>query len=243
VLAIAVEQAGRWHLHGQSLGISVNVGTVDVVDATFPNFVEEVLARNQLPASLLTIEITEDSVIEDPVRTAQIVARLRQFGTKVSIDDFGAGYASLSLLRELDLDELKLDKSLVDEVDTSSRQKALVRAAVGLAHALGLSLVAEGVESADAWRELQLLDCDVAQGYLVSRPLSAIDLEAWLEAQRRRLPTNRPAPVVLRSPVPVVPSPTYVPPLRRRPRTLPAQQWAAHPPASLPAPAVTRAAS
>ncbi len=243
VLAIAVEQAGRWHAQGESLGISVNVGTVDVVDATFPNFVEEVLARNHLPAALLTIEITEDSVIEDPVRTAQIVARLRQLGTKVSIDDFGAGYASLSLLRELDLDELKLDKSLVDEVDTSSRQKALVRAAVGLAHALGLSLVAEGVESADAWRELQLLDCDVAQGYLVSRPLSNPDLQAWLEAQRRRLPTNRPAPAALRSPVLAVPNPTYVPPLRRRPRALPAQAWAAHPPASLPAPAVTQAAS
>ena len=243
VLAIAVEQAGRWHGLGQSLGISVNVGTVDVVDATFPNFVEEVLARNKLPAALLTIEITEDSVIEDPVRTAQVVARLRQLGAKVSIDDFGAGYASLSLLRELDLDELKLDKSLVDEVDTSSRQKALVRAAVGLAHALGLSLVAEGVETADAWRELQLLDCDVAQGYLVSRPLSALDLQAWLEAQRRRLPTNRPAPIALRSASPVVPNPTYVPPLRRRPRTLPAQAWAAHPPASLPTPIVTQVAS
>jgi diguanylate cyclase len=243
VLAIAVEQAGRWHLQGQSLGISVNVGTVDVVDATFPNFVEEVLARHQLPAALLTIEITEDSVIEDPVRTAQIVARLRQFGTKVSIDDFGAGYASLSLLRELDLDELKLDKSLVDEVDTSSRQKALVRAAVGLAHALGLSLVAEGVESADAWRELQLLDCDVAQGYLVSRPLSALDLQAWLEAQRRRLPTNRPLQTVPRPSIAAVANPTFVPALRRRPRTLPAQAWAAHPPASLPAPIATRTAS
>ena len=191
VLSIAVEQAGVWHAYGRSLGVSVNVGSVDVVDSTFPSFVEELLTLHRLPAALLTIEITEDSVIEDPVRTANVVARLRKLGTRVSIDDFGAGYASLSLLRKLDLDELKLDKSLVDEIATSSRQKALVRAAVGLAHALGLSLVAEGVETADAWRELQLLDCDVAQGYLVSRPLSPADLDDWLQLHRQRPVSNQ----------------------------------------------------
>ncbi len=215
VLAMAVEQAGSWHAEGDSLGVAVNVGTADVVDATLPDFVEELLQRFSLPAALLTIEITEDSVIQDPVRTKEVVARLRKLGAKVSIDDFGAGYASLSLLRELDLDELKLDKSLVDNVDMSGRQKALVRAAVGLAHALGLSLVAEGVESIEAWRELQLLDCDVAQGYLVSRPLCPVDLRAWLEAQRRR-----------RHPVAKIGSP-HVPAIRRRQRTLPAQAWAA----------------
>ena len=215
VLAMAVEQAGTWHAEGDSLGVAVNVGSGDVVDPTLPGFVEELLQRFALPAALLTIEITEDSVIQDPVRTKEVVARLRKLGAKVSIDDFGAGYASLSLLRELDLDELKLDKSLVDNVDLSGRQKALVRAAVGLAHALGLSLVAEGVESIEAWRELQLLDCDVAQGYLVSRPLCPVDLRAWLEAQRRRRqPANKLGP-------------PQIPASRRRQRTLPAQAWAA----------------
>jgi diguanylate cyclase len=244
VLTKAVTQAGLWHARGESLGISVNVGTADVVDSTFPSFVEQQLSRHRLPTALLTIEITEDSVIEDPIRTAQIVAQLRKLGTKVSIDDFGAGYASLSLLRELDLDELKLDKSLVDDIDTSSRQKALVRAAVGLAHALGLSLVAEGVESADAWRALQLLDCDVAQGYLVSRPMCAADLSAWLQIQRRRQPTNQQPTNVVR-PIAVPAAMAHpVPSIRRRTRPLPAQAWAAQLPAPTGSPvsAVTRVA-
>jgi diguanylate cyclase len=244
VLAKAVTQAGLWHARGETLGISVNVGTADVVDSMFPSFVEQQLTRHRLPAALLTIEITEDSVIEDPVRTAQIVAQLRKLGVKVSIDDFGAGYASLSLLRELDLDELKLDKSLVDDIDTSSRQKALVRAAVGLAHALGLSLVAEGVESADAWRALQLLDCDIAQGYLVSRPLSAGDLSAWLDTQRRRQPTNhQPSNAMRPAAVPATMA-NPVQSIRRRTRPLPAQAWAAQLPTphGSPVPVVTRAA-
>ena len=204
------------------------MGSVDVVDSTFPSFVEELLTRHRLPSALLTIEITEDSVIEDPVRTANVVARLRKLGTRVSIDDFGAGYASLSLLRELDLDELKLDKSLVDEIATSSRQKALVRAAVGLAHALGLSLVAEGVETADAWRQLQLLDCDVAQGYLVSRPLSPADLNDWLQLHRQRPVSNQAESRVSR---PFAPPPAILDRTRSsistygRPVALPTQGW------------------
>jgi diguanylate cyclase len=224
VLSLAVQQAGLWHLEDESLGVAVNVGSADLADHRFPTYVEEVLARHKLPAGLLTIEITEDSVIKDPVRTAEVVARLRKMGINVSIDDFGAGYASLSLLRELDLDELKLDKSLVEKVDSSNRQKALVRAAVDLAHALGLRLVAEGVETAEAWRDLQLLDCDVAQGYLVSRPLTPIDLRIWMNEQRRR-----------RNPA-VSPSAQLIPAIRRRQRTLPPQAWASVSGSLLPAP-------
>lgn len=220
VLASALEQASRWHAAGTMVNLAVNVGSADVVDPAFPDVVESLLRRYNVPAPMLTIEITEDAVIEDPVRTKDVVARIRALGARVSIDDFGAGYASLSLLRELDLDELKLDKSLVDDVDTSGRQKALVRAAVGLAHALGLSLVAEGVESADAWRELQLLDCDVAQGYLVSRPLNSVDLYAWLDAQQRRRHVDE-GPAIR----------------RRQNHALPTQAWAAAPlPAPLPPP-------
>jgi diguanylate cyclase len=181
IITMAIEQAGRWRADGRHLGVAVNVGSADLMDEAFPDMIGSLVRRNGLPSGMLTIEITEDSVIEDPVRTANVVAMIRSMGIKVSIDDFGAGYASLSHLRELDVDELKLDKSLVDNVETDVRQQALVQSAVGMAHALGLNLVAEGVETIEAWNQLKLLNCDVVQGYLVSRPLAEPALCTWLD--------------------------------------------------------------
>jgi diguanylate cyclase len=197
IVASAVEHAGRWRAEGRPLNVAVNVGSADLMDETFPDMLSKLITQHSLPPGTVTIEITEDSVIEDPERTALVVAHLRSMGIKVSIDDFGAGYASLSHLRELDVDELKLDKSLVDNVETDVRQQALVASAVGMAHALGLNLVAEGVENVDTWNQLKLLKCDVAQGYLVSRPLSDDALRIWLEehqSSRTGAPPTPPMP-------------------------------------------------
>lgn len=180
VVMMAFEQGGRWHTAGKNLGIAVNVGSADLIDEAFPPMVSDLVRRYGLPHGMVTIEITEDSVIADPVRTAEVVSTLRGLGLRVSVDDFGAGYASLSHLRELDVDELKLDKSLVDGVESDRKQQALVRSAVGMAQALGLKLVAEGVETVEGWNKLKELQCDIAQGYLVSKPLSEAALERWL---------------------------------------------------------------
>lgn len=198
VLNIAVHQAGRWLFEGYEISVAVNAGSADLVDENLPVLIKELLDRYAVPAHMLTIEITEDAVIADPVRTAEVVATIRGLGARVAVDDFGAGYASLSHLRELEVDELKLDRSLVDGVEHSPREQALVQSAVGMAHALGLRLVAEGVETPAGWERLRALGCDVAQGYLVSRPLSAKDLRVWL--QDRSAPaapsTNRNAAVL-----------------------------------------------
>ncbi len=201
VLGLAVAQAGRWQYEGSPISIAVNVGSADLVDPSFPDLVLGLIGSYQLPAELLTIEITEDAVIDDPVLTAAVVARLRHLGVKVAVDDFGAGYASLSHLRELDVDELKIDRSLVDGVEHSTREQALVASAVGLAHALGLVLVAEGVETPEAWDRLREMGCDIAQGYLVSRPLSAGDLREWIVNRNRPVPIS--GPVFLASEQPV----------------------------------------
>jgi diguanylate cyclase len=184
VVTMAVAQAGRLGVEGHPISVAVNVGSADLMDEAFPGMVAKLVQLHSVPRGMLTIEITEDSVIEDPLRTARVVADIRAMGIKVSIDDFGAGYASLSHLRELDVDEVKLDKSLVDDVETDPKQQALVKSAVGMAHALGLNLVAEGIETIAAWNYLKMLECDVAQGYLVSKPLTEEALRVWLNAHK-----------------------------------------------------------
>jgi len=182
VLDLALAQVRRWADVGLEVPVSVNLSRRCLLDPALPASVNSRLEQHGVPPRLLVLEITEMTIISDPELAVQILKELRALGVRMSLDDFGTGYSSLSYLKELPIDELKIDRSFVRHLtEEGSRDSILVRATVDLAHNLGLSVVAEGVEDAATQRELGLLDCDVAQGFHIARPMPAADLGAWLE--------------------------------------------------------------
>ncbi|NAZ87328.1 putative bifunctional diguanylate cyclase/phosphodiesterase, partial [Kineococcus indalonis] len=180
VLEQALDQARAWHLAGRPLAVAVNLSASSLSDPRLPERVERLLAERALPAHLLEIEITEDFLMADRERAQVILAGLRQRGVRVAVDDYGTGYSSLAYLRQLPVDDLKLDKSFVTDLGSDPRALAIVRSTIMLAHSLGLRLVAEGVEDAATCRELTDAGCDVVQGWYYAKALPAPDLEAWL---------------------------------------------------------------
>jgi diguanylate cyclase (GGDEF)-like protein len=189
LLGQALEQAREWSDEGIWLPIAVNVAAEDVLDPRFPGEIEGLLAATGVAPELLRIEITESAPIADVVLVAATLRRLRATGVQVSLDDFGTGYSALAYLRQLDLDELKLDRALVADVHGDAAGAAVVRAAVELAHTLGLRVVAEGIEDAESWRLLGVLGCDAGQGFHLGRPMPAYELALWLARRpvRRRI--------------------------------------------------------
>ena len=172
---------------GIDLGVAVNVSVRCLSDLELPRQVASLLARWELPAQALTLEVTETSIMADPARTNVVLGLLRDLGVTLSIDDFGTGYSSLSYLRRIEAHELKIDRSFVFAMATNSNDAVIVRSTIELGHNLGLSIVAEGVETADAWKLLRDLGCDVIQGYHLSKPLPPPELRAWIEAYRQPL--------------------------------------------------------
>jgi diguanylate cyclase (GGDEF)-like protein len=180
VLAIALDQAASWAAIGHRMTIAVNLSASSLVDDELPEHVMAMLADRELPSSALQLEITEEFLMSDRDRARRILHRLREHGVRISVDDFGTGYSSLSYLRELPIDELKLDRSFVFPMADDARAAALVVSAIGLAHSLGLRMVAEGVEDSTALSELIRHGCDEAQGFFLSRPVPAAEFEYWL---------------------------------------------------------------
>ena len=185
VLEIALDQAATWQGQGKQLTIAVNLSASSLVDAALPEEVFAMLAARGVPPAALQLEITEDFLMADRERARKILTRLRNGGVQISIDDYGTGYSSLSYLRDLPVDELKLDQSFVIPMTGDGHAAALVASSIALAHSLGLRMVAEGVETEVAYTELTRLGCDQAQGFFISRPMPAIQLDHWLR--------NRPA--------------------------------------------------
>jgi diguanylate cyclase (GGDEF)-like protein len=189
VLDEALRQCRTWLLQGVELCVAVNLSTRNLLDLHLPEAVAELLARWEVPAGLLELEITESTILADPVRAMQILSRLDEMGVRLSIDDFGTGYSSLAYLKRLPVDELKIDKSFILGMDEGENDEVIVRSTIDLGRNLGLRVVAEGVESPQAWSRLAQLGCNVAQGYFLSRPVPAEQLTQWLtdRARRRRL--------------------------------------------------------
>jgi diguanylate cyclase len=125
--------------------------------------------------------VTESAVMADPARALDVLGRLHALGVRLAVDDFGTGYSSMAYLKALPVDELKVDRSFVGHMDDSSSDAVIVRSTIDLGHNLGLRVVAEGVETQDAWERLEALGCDTAQGHYLGRPMPAADLEHWLE--------------------------------------------------------------
>ena len=185
VLELALDEAAEWYRRGVGVPVAVNVFAPAISDPALPDQILGALQARGLSPQALTVEITEDLLLDDMDRTRSVLDTLRSNGIRVAIDDFGSGYSALWYLREFPVDEIKLDKEFVAPVLTQPASAAIVRSVVTLAHALGITLVAEGVENAATAERLRQFGCDVAQGYLYSRPLPAADTVALLSAHKR----------------------------------------------------------
>ena len=179
VLDRALEEIGGI---GPGLGVAVNLGPADLLDFDLPAGVARALERRGCEPERLTLEVSEDLVAADPERTLEVLRRLRALGIRLALDDFGEGQSSLRHLRQLEVDELKVDRQFVLGMADDARDSAIVAATVDLGHRLGLRVVAEGVATGAAWDALAAFGCDEAQGDLLSRPLPPDELRGWLVA-------------------------------------------------------------
>jgi EAL domain-containing protein (putative c-di-GMP-specific phosphodiesterase class I) len=159
-------------------------------DASLPDAIAGLLARYTVPAHFLTVEITESAVMADTAYTLRALKRLFALGVRIAIDDYGTGYASLAYLKHLPADELKIDRAFVQHMAEDQVDRAIVRSTVNLAHSMGMRVVAEGVEDQATWDVLVALGCDIAQGYYLSRPVSAQDLERWLDERKEAVASS-----------------------------------------------------
>ena len=184
VLTEALRQTRAWLAGGLELTVSINLSARSLQDRNLPELIGAALAATEVDACWLKLEITESMLMADPVRAQEVLARLRAMGLQIAIDDFGTGYSSLAYLKHLPVDILKIDRSFVKDMASSPQDAAIVRSAIELAHNLGLSVVAEGVETGSIGALLAGLGCDIAQGYHFSRPLAAEDLAIWLAARQ-----------------------------------------------------------
>ncbi|MEO8524500.1 MAG: EAL domain-containing protein [Caldimonas sp.] len=198
VLTMWVFEAAARHSHalsdeGIDLVLSVNLSTLDLLDQDLPQKFEAVLTRRRVPARAFCLEITESAMMDDPQRALATLDRLSAMGFKLSIDDFGTGYSSLAYLKRLPVDELKIDQSFVRNMQTDADDAVIVRSTIDLAHNLGIVVVAEGVENMQVWKMLRDLQCDLAQGFYMGRPMPVAAFMQWSttwSAGRRPLGTD-----------------------------------------------------
>ncbi len=173
--------------YGWELRISVNVSIRDIQDIHFPGYVSQLLQMHKLSAEFLCLEITETGLMDDPGTALKTLSELDQMGITISIDDFGTGYSSLAYLRKMPAKELKIDRSFVNGADRNADARALLKSTVELGHSLGMSVVAEGVETEAELELLTVLGCDYVQGYLISKPQSTHAFEEWYKLNRHFL--------------------------------------------------------
>ncbi|BBH64467.1 GGDEF-domain containing protein [Actinoplanes sp. OR16] len=197
VLEEVIAQLAQWRAEGRPLRAAVNVSARDLHAGDIADRVGALLSRYSVPADLLQLEITESALMADPHRVLETTTRLSRMGVAISLDDFGTGYSSLQHLRRLPLAEVKIDRSFVLGMATDRGDAAIVRSVVGLAEALGLRAVAEGVEDEATWRLLAAAGCHTAQGWFHARPMPAAGLAEWLARYRpvqpRKIESGKPS--------------------------------------------------
>ncbi len=192
VLRTACAQAKAWHDEGLLSGVvAVNVSSVQLAEPDFPALVATVLRETGLPPALLELEITESLVMQDESHAEPILAGLKRIGVSLAIDDFGMGYSNFLRLRELSVDRLKIDRSFINRIQSHTDDRVLVSTIIKMAQALGLGVVAEGVEDFSQLLQLQDEKCDQAQGFLLSRPLPVADTRAFLTRLAKSQDTSR----------------------------------------------------
>jgi EAL domain-containing protein (putative c-di-GMP-specific phosphodiesterase class I) len=179
VLELVMEQMAEWDRTGTEfsrLPVAVNLSARNLLEPSFSEFVEDMLASHQIEPERLELEVTESALIEDPVRSHEMLHKLAALGVTLAVDDFGTGYTSMAQLEAMPLTTLKIDRSFVVRLADDPGGATLVKAMVDLAHEFGLEVVAEGVEDEDVTARLRELGCDVGQGFLWSRPVHGDDL-------------------------------------------------------------------
>ena len=180
VLEMAVEQCRVWRAAGLDLSVAVNLSASNLQDEALPGYVADVLARHGVPPDALHLEVTEEILMRDAVRATKILTAVRALGVRLAVDDYGTGYSSLAYLHALPVDDLKLDRAFVTHCDTDPRSAAIVKSTVELAHNLDMRMIAEGVENEAVLDHLRRWDCDLVQGYHLSRPQAPDRLTPWL---------------------------------------------------------------
>jgi diguanylate cyclase (GGDEF)-like protein len=190
VLRQALTTCKGWQRRGGRVGVAVNVSAETILDPSFVTEVAAILTSVNIAPDLLTLELTEGVVVNDPDLAAVRLGELRALGVKISVDDFGTGYSSLTYLKGLPVDEVKIDKAFVDGIVHDRADGAVVRAVVDIAHTLGLRVVAEGVEQEDQHQMLARFGVDEVQGYLHARPMAALDMAQWLRRREQDSPSG-----------------------------------------------------
>ncbi|HQU16402.1 MAG: hypothetical protein B7Z66_10295 [Chromatiales bacterium 21-64-14] len=184
VLDNALRQCTRWVQEGMDLDVAVNLSVRNLQDPKMADVIDQLLRKWQLPPRRLIVEVTESAIMSDPGNVRENLLRLNAIGVRSCVDDFGTGYSSLAYLKQLPLNEIKIDKSFVMEMVRNDNDAVIVRATIDLAHNLGLGVVAEGVELREVWEVLEILGCDVAQGNYLGIPLPAADFIGWLSVAK-----------------------------------------------------------
>jgi EAL domain-containing protein (putative c-di-GMP-specific phosphodiesterase class I) len=193
VIDTALTQLAQWWNDGLRVQAAVNVCARDLYDRDFAGFLRQRLADHGVPPRALMVEVTEGVLMADPGRAATTLLSLADVGVGVSLDDFGTGYSSLVHLKRLPVSEVKIDRSFVMRMDVHEDDAAIVRSIIDLASALGLRVVAEGVETQEAWDRLAVYGCDAAQGWYLSKAMPAADITTWLRQFGHNAPAGRAA--------------------------------------------------
>jgi EAL domain-containing protein (putative c-di-GMP-specific phosphodiesterase class I) len=188
VLDISLAQVKVWADAGHCIPVAVNLSARNLLDDSLVSHITQLLAHHNLSAQMLELEVTESAIMLDPPRAHSMLSQLHALGIRIAIDDFGAGYTSLAQLKNLPIDELKIDKSFVLTMQSDPSNALIVKSVIDLGHNLGMSVVAEGVETADALNVLTGYRCDIAQGYHLLRPQSAEDFLCWF-CERDNVPS------------------------------------------------------
>jgi len=181
VLNQAISDRQQWYSQDWDLDIAVNVSVRNIQDVNIINKVNNLIESGNIPHNRLEIELTESAIMTDPVKAQETLQNLYNLGIRISIDDYGTGYSSLAYLKKLPLDKLKIDKSFVMDMLNNENDALIVHSTITLAHNLGLKVIAEGVEDKDTLDLLEIMGCDYAQGYYISRPIPAEDIVSWCD--------------------------------------------------------------
>lgn len=191
VLDTACQQSTEWHASGIDIDISVNLSSLSLNENHIIDMLDGLNRKyTSLPANWLTLELTESTIMSDPEHALEILTKIDSMNIRLSIDDFGTGYSSLSYLKQLPVDEIKIDKSFVISMLDDNNDATIVKSTIDLAHNMGLRVVAEGIESENIWQRLLEMKCDLAQGFYMCKPSAAADLTQWF-ASSEYTPRNQ----------------------------------------------------
>ena len=188
LLHYALDQVHYWQQQGRMISVGINLSPVMLTEPGLPDLLIEKIRERGIAPELLTLEITESSLIENTAQALETLARLKMQGLSLSIDDFGTGYSSMQQLNRIPFSELKIDRSFVHNACNDNTQKAIIEANINLAHNLKMQTVAEGIETLEDWTLLNQLNCTMAQGYFVGKPMPSNELDGWEQQWLARQP-------------------------------------------------------